>query len=1230
MTSSKQQDSAPLVRIFVSYSHKDAEYLADDSLLGFLRGLEQDEGVEIWTDERIGTGSLWDDEIRERIASSHIALVLVSQAFLDSAYCRQVELRSFLERQRQDGLVIFPVVLSPAEWERHDWLSSRQCLPGGQETIEEHYSEPGRRKRLFLRIRKDLRTVIETVRRALLDEGDKARDDRAAARVERRQLTVMRCDILPMEADGSPIDPEELPEILHELSPEFQQICSQVVGPLDGHLAERLGGGVLTYFGYPVAHEDDSRRAVRAGLALVQTMEALRGRFREALDCEPTVRVAIHTGWVIGAMGGPNAEEALTQGEVLSIAGQLVRLAEPGAVLISEATQHLVKDFFECTEEEAVTLDGQGRETRVFRVTRDVGIETRFQAAIRKGLTPLVAREEELALLLDRWSKAKEGRGQVVMVSAEAGVGKSRLLTELKGRIGQDDRIVTECRCSPYHQNSALYPLIGAIETWLGTDRNDSDEERLTKLEQALEGLFGEIQEEVVPLVASLLSIPFEHRYPATELSPKQRKQKILEVTAGILIESALHRPVLLVVEDLHWVDPSTLEWLALVAEQLPTVPLLTVLSFRPEWSPPAEWSSWPQSSRINLGPLTRQQTTEMVQAVTGGKSLPSEVFDEVFRRTEGFPLFVEDLTRSILESEMLVETDHGYQLVGPLHSLSIPATLQEALLARLERLESARPLAQLGAVIGREFLYEMLQAIASLDDETLSEELNRLVATGLLFRRGLLSRGRYIFKHALVQEALEQSLLKRQRREYHASIGKVLEERFPEVVETQPELLAHHFTEARQLGKAIEYWTRAGQQAVERSALLEAVNHAEKGLELVEKLDEGPERDEQELVLLTLEGAPLLALKGWASPELGTCFRRARALCERIEESAKTFQVVRGLWTHHMVSARLREALELSDLLWSTAEREDDDELRLEAHASYCDTLFWYGDPRGSREHARQGFAIYDADRHHEDHSRIYGEDPATMFYTYSGLSLWLMGFAEQSKEFNRQALEMVDRWTHDHSRCFLLCGVAWNHVQMNEPAEAEAQARRLWTESSEHSFEPWIALATVMTGWAVALQGQPDEGLPLMIQGRQDWHATGAVVKTCFYPFLLADVYRRQGQPEEALRWIDKGLAGARDCDDRYFLSELHRLRGVLLQDLGGPADDVDQCFARSLEICREQGARALELRTVMSAARFHGRNGDKATGRDELVACYDGFTEGLDTPDLHDARQLLQEIS
>ncbi|MGD2115410.1 MAG: AAA family ATPase, partial [Acidobacteriota bacterium] len=1027
--SSNQQAPAPLVRIFVSYSHKDSEYLRDDSLLGFLRGLEQDEGVEIWTDERIGTGSLWDEEIRERIASSHIALVLVSQAFLDSAYCREVELREFLERRRRDGMLIFPVILSPSEWERHDWLASHQFLPGGDETIEENYQEPGRRKRLFLRIRRDLRSVIDQARRSLLERDA---EEPPEAQVEKRRLTMMHCEIVPFEADGTPVDAEELPEILHELMPEFQQICSQVVGPLDGHVAQRLGGGVLIYFGYPVAHEDDSRRAVRAGLALIQAMQALRSRFREALDVEPAVRVGIHTGWVVGAMSGPDAEQTLTQGEALSVAGQLLRLAEPDSVRISEATHRLVKDFFECVEEEDEELEGASDGTRVFRVTRDIGVETRFQAAIRKGLTPLVGREEELALLLDRWDKARDGRGQVVMVSAEAGVGKSRLLTEVKERIGRENLTLVECQCSPYHRNSALYPLVGAIQTWLGHDRTDPDEVRLTKLERALERLFGEVRDEVVPLVASLLSIPYQDRYEEPRLSPRKHKEKLLDVTASILIESALHRPVLMIVEDLHWGDPSTLEWLGLVAEQVPTVPLLAVLAFRPDWVPPTEWSSWSHAGRINLGPLTRDQTTEMVERITGGKTLPAEVFEELYRRTEGFPLFVEDLTRSILESDVLVETETGYRLVGPLDSLSIPATLQEALLARLERLESARPLAQMGAVIGREFLYEMLQAIAALDEETLSEELNRLVSMGLLFRRGLLSRGRYIFKHALVQEALQQSLLKRQRRQYHASIAGVLETSFPDVVETQPEVLGYHHTEARQFEEAIDYWIRAAQRATENMALQEAVNHVQAGLELIDKTPEGPERDQQELMLHTLQGPALLALKGWASPELGACFRRARELCRTIEASPQVFQVLRGLWTHHMVSARLREALEMSDSLWEIAEHEESDDLRLEAHASYCDTLFWYGDPQQSRDHARRGFELYDADRHHEEHSRIYGEDPATMFYTYSALSLWLLGFPEQSKAFNRRALDMAERWTHAHSRCFLLCGVAWNHVQM------------------------------------------------------------------------------------------------------------------------------------------------------------------------------------------------------
>lgn len=1212
------------VQIFVSYSHKDPDYLSEGSLLGFLKGLEEEAGVTFWNDERLAAGVDWDDEIKTKMRSSQIALVLVSQSFLDSAYCRNVEMAEFLARCRRDGLVIFPVILSPCEWERHEWLASRQFLPGANETIEEHYLDPGSRKRLFLRIRKELRSTIERVR---LARAEAPAVEAPKAQAERRQLTVVRCDLVPSEKGGEPLDEEDLPEVLHELMPEFQQVCTGVAARFEGYVAQRAGSGIAIYFGLHVAHEDDSRRAVRAGAEILRTVSELSPRFEEELSVRLSARVGVHTGWVVGTIGGGDAQDALTQGETPAIAGHLQGLAPIGSLVISEATHKMVDGFFESRDLGPATLPGIRQQVRVFEIVGDSGAQTRFQAALRKGLSPLVGREQELGLLMEKWAAAKAGSGQIVMLSAEAGVGKSRLLAEIKSRTALVSTIV-ECHCSPNHQNSALYPVIQLLESWVRLDRTDSDEQKLRKLEPVVRR-FEDSRGENAALLASLLSIPFEHRYPRIELDPKEQKQRTLELLAAILVESAIEKPVLLVIEDLHWIDPSTLEWLDLVVEQVPTVPLLALFAFRPEFSPPAAWQKHARTCQITLGRLGREQVAEMVDQITAGKALPAEVFEDLCRKTEGFPLFVEDLTRAVLESDLLIERDGGYQLAEPFHSLAIPDTLQEALLARLGRLETARQVAQIGAVIGREFVYEMVQAVAALDDETLKEELNRLVSAGLLYRRGLLSRARYIFKHALIQEALHQSLLKRQRKHFHLVVAKVLEERFPEIRQTQPELLAHHYTEAGAPEQAIDYWIEAGQQAGRRSANLEALGHAGRGLEVLAALPEGAERDRRALLIETLRGPAFLALKGWASPELGDCYSRARELCHRVGRTPKLFQVTRGIWTHHMVSAKLGAALDLAQDLLEVAETEQSEDLLLEAHAAFCDTLFWTGDPGASREHGRRGLELYDSGRHHQEHSVLYGEDPATMFYSYSALSLWLLGFPEQSLRFTAEAVRVVDLWTHAFSRCFLLCGIAWNHVQLRQAAEAGVYSQRLLELAGAHHFEVWLAIGTTMQGWARAEQGQIEEGLSLMTQGRERWHATGAAVKASFYPFLIADTHRRAGRWEDGLRWVATGLEAAGGCEDRYYLSELHRLRGDLLLAAGAAAAEIEECYRQAGEIARGQGARALELRVAMSRARFLERGGELPQARQELAEIYGRFSEGLETADLAEARQLLRRL-
>jgi class 3 adenylate cyclase len=1173
------------LRIFVSYSHRDPEYLGADSLLGFLNGLERDENVEFWTDQSLEAGMAWDETIQERLRTSDIALVLVSQSFLDSAYCNNVEISTFLDRCRRDGMIVFPVILSPCEWERHEWLTSRQFIPTGGETLEEHYAEPGKRKRLFLKIRQELRSAIARVREQRAAASQPAASS-ARTVVERKPITAVYVELVPTEIDGKALDGEDLPEILHELMPEFQEVCRQVFEGFEGSLAQMEGRGVIAFFGHPIAHEDDSRRAVRAGLALIERIGKLSEHFQQELNVRLTVRIGVHSGVVI-CESGDVTSDALRQTETSMVAGRIQEHASPNSVVVSATTYALIDEFFETESSGTIAVPSIAQPLAIHHIVKDTGYDSRLQAAQARGLAPLIGRDNELELLLDRSRETRRGNGQIVLLRAEAGVGKSRLLAEMRNRLAAEPHQWIECRCSSYHQNSAFYPLIGSLELWLGIERGNDAPTKLEKLESAL-GKFSSPYDEIVPPIATLLSIPYEPRYPKLQGSPREQKDLMLQAMAQLALENAMQSPVVFVFEDLHWVDPSTIEFIELLIEQAATAAILVLCTFRPEYAAPAAWLNLSYVSQISLDRLGRAEAEEMVQQLTGGKRLPEEVLEEIYRKTEGFPLFIEDLTRMVLESELLIEKDDHYELSGPFRSLAIPATLQETLMARLARLATAKPVAQLGAAIGREFVFEMLLAIGEFDDKTLTEELNRLVQAGLLYKRGLLSRAKYVFKHALVQEALHQSLVKKQRRQYHKLIADVLEEKFRDVVETQPELLAHHYNEAGATAKAIDYWERAAQRALNRSANVEALSHTRRALTELPRLSMAS-GNERELRLRMIEGPALLALRGWASPELGACYARAMELCKSLGKNTRMFSSIRGMWTNHMVAARLAEALLFAQELYAMATASSDEDFLLEAHGALCDTYFWMGRPVESRENARIGFETYDVERHHQTHSIDYGEDPATMFYTYSALSLYLTGRTAESFEFTHAAIAMFEKFSHMHSRAFLICGVAWNYLQARDAPNVAIYADMLVDISTANSFGAWLPLGKAMKGWAMAAMGDLDTGLAQMEQGRQEWHAIGAGVKACFYPSLMADLCCRAGRLDQARHWVQAGLDAAARCDDRYYYSELHRVRGDIFAKEENESEAI-RAYETAHTIAVEQGARLLDLRATVGLAALH----------------------------------------
>jgi class 3 adenylate cyclase/tetratricopeptide (TPR) repeat protein len=764
---------------------------------------------------------------------------------------------------------------------------------------------------------------------------------------ERRQLTVLFCDLVDSTRLARQLDPEEWREMVRT----YQHTCATVIQRFAGYIAQYLGDGLLVYFGYPQAHEDDAQRAVHTGLGILAAMATLNARLVPDKGLRLAVRVGIHTGLVVvGEIGGAGRQEQLALGDTPNVAARLQGLAAPDTVVISGATWRLVQGYFACGALGLQPLKGVETPVQVYQVVGTSGAQSRLDVVSPRGLTPLVGREAEVALLRERWAQARDGLGQVVLLSGEAGIGKSRLVQVLQEHSAAEPHARLEWRCSPYAQQSPLHPVIAHLHRLLRWRLDDAPAEKLRTLEETL-AAYGLARPEVVPLFAALLSLPLPERYPHLTLTPERQKQKTLEALLAWLLAEATRQPVLFIVEDLHWIDPSTLEFLTLFLDQGPTTRMLTLLTCRPEFRSP--WGFRAHLTSLTLNHLPRPQVPQMIGRVAGGKALPPEVVEQIVAKTDGVPLFVEELTKMVLESGLLRAGEDHYELTGPLLPFAIPATLHDSLMARLDRLATVKDVAQLGATIGRTFAYELLHAVSPLDEATLQHSLRQLVEAELVYQRGIPPQATYTFKHALIQDAAYQSLLRSTRQQYHQRLAQVLAEQFPETAETQPELLAHHYTDASLNEQAIAYWQRAGRRAIERSAHVEAIAHLTKGLEVLKALSDTHERTQQELVLQTALGSALTAAKGYAAPEVEHAYARARELCRQVGETPQLFPALVGLCQSSLQRAELQPARELAEQLLRLAQRDQDPACLIAAHRALGAALYYLGELVPARVHS-------------------------------------------------------------------------------------------------------------------------------------------------------------------------------------------------------------------------------------------------------------------------------------
>jgi predicted ATPase len=983
-----------------------------------------------------------------------------------------------------------------------------------------------------------------------------------------------------------------------------------------------MGDGVLIYFGYPSAHEDDTERAVRAGLAVID------GVGRLAAPEPLNVRLGIASGLVVvgDLIGAGAAQERGVVGEAPNLAARLQVLARPGTLVIADSTRRQIGALFEIEDLGFQPLAGFGEPQRAWRVLGESGVLSRFEA-LRSGAAPLVGRDEELELLMRRWQQAKLGEGRVVLVSGEPGIGKSRLTAELQQRIEAEPHTRLRYFCSPHHQDSALRPFIGQLERAAGFARDDAPATKLDKLE----ALLGEAAESGdISLLAEMLSLPVGDRFPALDLTPQRKKERTLAALLRQFQALTRRQPVLMIFEDLHWIDPTSRELLDLTVERIAALPVLMVATYRPEFQPP--WAGQSQVTVIALNRLGRSEGAALVHQLAGNfGTLPPDIVDEIVERTDGVPLFVEELTKAVIEAG--ADRGHASVCAVPAVSLTVPATLHASLMERIDRLgPAAKQVAQVGAAIGRDFSYELLAAAAQLHEPALQDALQRLVDSGLVFQRGVPPSAEYLFKHALVQDTAYSTLLRGPRQGLHRRIAEVLEQRFPDLIEARPELAAHHFGEAAVADKAIAYWHRAGKLAVAKSAVSEAIAQLRRGLDLLGGLPESRERKRLELDIHVTLIAALSGGRGYADPEVVTVLERARQLVTETVGvgTPQHFSVLYGLWAVYFVNGKAKATRDNAAEFLSLAQSGTISGPLLIGHRLFATALMMCGEYREALPHIEKAASLYRPEEHRE-FAAGYSQDIGVSAFVHLSWALWHRGFPDQSARACDRALEYCREFGHTYTLAYALWHIGMKAVLARHVPEAGACADECVALANEHGFPLWAAYGTVVQGWVVARNGDAAAGIARIRESMARLEAMGSQLFHPCYFGLLAETLAQAGEIHEGFAALDEALANSAASGQKGTDAELHRLRGELVRQLPRPDPaQAEASFRTALAIASEQGTRGYELRAAISLARLWGEQGRRGEGRELLAPVYGWFTEGFDTADLKEAKRLLDKLT
>ncbi len=1035
---------------------------------------------------------------------------------------------------------------------------------------------------------------------------------------ERRQLSVLFCDMVGSSALSERIDPEELRDIMRG----YRNTCNDVVERFGGHVAQYLGDGILVYFGYPQAHEDDARRATQAALEIASQVPLQAYPVHNGGDEHLSVRIGVHTGLVVIGEMGDGDKRTMALGETPNIAARVQGLSTPNSVVVSEATWRLIADDFDVEPLGRHQLKGFTHPMDLYRILGEHSLEQRLRPGPSVHNEPLVGRDQETALVMERLDQARKGVGQVVLLGGEAGLGKTRMVQMVYERLEDEPCFIMECGGSPYYQNSFLHPIIDVVQRTLGLQRMDDPALRLARLEEAIATLGLDISQ-TLPAMAELLAIPLPGYGPqALGATPQQRKRRVLETVVTVLQTLAEQRLVVLVVEDLHWVDASTLELLGLLVERPGLTNIFALFTFRNEFAPP--WKSHANLTLVTLNRLTRQQSGHLVRQLAKGKTLPMDVFAEIQRKADGVPYFIEELTHMVLASDMLEEKANHFELRRSLAELAIPSTLQDSLMSRLDALGEDKELAQLSATLGREFAHELLSAVADRDENSLQRGLNHLINAELFLQRGRAPNAYYSFRHALLREAAYQSLLRRTRQQYHRRIAGRLKEHFPQIIETNPELLAHHCAEAGEDQEAVDLWLTAGELAVQHSANQEAVSHLQNGLTVLQRLPDSPARKGRELALQTTLGLAQMMGRGYAADEVEKAYARAHELCNDIQDVATRFPVLCGLWEYYIVRADLATAETLALELQALGQSSARQDVQREAQRTLGSTRFWQG-------RLSEALALLlpsaqpDGGTNDEAHLG-HCQDVRVASLANAGCIHWLQGRPEQALALCRRALELAKTLAHPFSQAYALQFLAVLHQLRGETDEARRRAEAQIALGETYGFAFWSATGRMLRAWATA----GDDAAAACEAFRQallGYEASGSRLVHSYFLCLLADLQYRSGEIDSARATIEQALSEGKKTEEGFFLAELLRLRARFDATQEQPnTAALESALLAALQQAREQEAHGLALRSAIDLASCWQRQGRTQEAEALLTESLGHIEGGGQTGDVRRAHTLM----